>query len=465
LTSTMAPALPSRIKAEVVLYPHQVEGVRWLIARSNWLLADDMGLGKTLEALVVSARILDVRERRSVRTRVIVVATASLKYNWLDEIDKWTTFTATVLEGTPDKRSKQLANFDTDVLIVNYEQIKAHVEELNDLDFTVAIFDEAHYIKNPTSKRTKMALKLLADHYFLLTGSPLLNRVNELWTLLHRIDPVEFPSYWRFRNRYCIYGGWQGKELIGVKNQKELHAHLQNHMLRRLKRDVLDLPEKQIVQVMVDLSPAQARVYKEVWTEMTLTLPSDPDPLEIESALTRFLRLKQICSTTANVGLPDDSIKLDRAVEMATEIITEAGEHLVFFTQFRATQAALIARLEKLHIECYELNGDTPPSQRVPTVKRWGDRGPAALVCMLQVAGVGLNMTRGVEGHHDRQAVRAQAQRAGARPAASHRHGPHQAGADIRVDRPQDDRATDRSDPALQDQAVRRANRDAFVEA
>jgi SNF2 family DNA or RNA helicase len=391
-STTLAMPLPSRIKPGVELFPHQVEGVQWLSRRANWLLADEMGLGKTLQALLVAAIDYDRGHRR-----ICVVATASLKYNWVAEIARFTTFTCTVLEGTPDKRSKLLASFDADVLVINYEQIKAHLDELNALDFNIVMFDEAHYIKNAQSKRTKMALKLLADRYFLITGSPLLNRVNELWTLLHRISPTEFPSYWRFRNRYCIYGGWQGRELIGVKNQKELHGHLANYMLRRKKADVLDLPEKQIIPVMVELSPEQRRVYNEVWKEMTLTLPSNPDPMEIESALTRFLRLKQICSTTANVGLGDHSRKLDRLEEMVDEIVVESGESVVIFTQFRGTQEAIMERLRKRGIICQEINGDTPPSLRAPMVADWSEATaggvPSALVCMLQVAGVGLNMT------------------------------------------------------------------------
>lgn len=389
-------SMPTRIRPEVELYPHQAEGITWLRRRRNWLLADEMGLGKTLTALMIAAEDADRRP-----TRILVVATASLKYNWVAEIEHFTLFTATVLTGTADKRSKMLTDFNTDVLIINYEQVIAHLEQLNALDFNIVIFDEAHYIKNHSSKRTKAALKLLADRYFLITGSPLLNRVPDLWTLLHRIDPPVFPSYWRFVNHYCIYGGYAGKEMVGVKNQKELHAHLANYMLRRKKADVLDLPDKQVIQVMVDLSPEQSKVYKEVWKEMQLTLPSSPDPVEIENALTRFLRLKQICSTTANVGLPDHSVKLDQLEDMVEEIIT-SGESVVIFTQFRGTLAAVTRRLSTAKpgrpaFDCYEISGSTPPSQRVPIVAEWDKRTragkPGALVCMLQVAGVGLNMT------------------------------------------------------------------------
>lgn len=380
--------LPSRIRAGTVLMPHQVEGVEWLRKRTSWLLGDDLGLGKSLQALYVAA--LDFE--KGFAHRVLVIATATLKYNWVDEIEKWTTFSYTMLEGSPTQREKILRNYDTDILIINYEQIKVHVDELNEMGFDIIIADEFHLCKNPKSKRTKATLKLLADRYFLMTGSPMLNKVNELWTSLHRVDPSSVPGYYQYCQIFCVYGGYAGKQIIGVKNQKRLKALLDEAMLRRLKVDVLDLPEKQIIQVLVDLLPEQRKVYDEAWKEMRITLPNNPDPMELENAFTKFLRLKQICSTTANIeGMGDHSAKLDRIVE----IVEELDEHIVIFTQFRPTLAALVQRLEALpgKMPVFGMTGDTKPNDRVPMVKRWASSPPGVLVCMIQVAGVGLNMT------------------------------------------------------------------------
>ncbi len=379
--------LPSKIKPGIDLFAHQIEGIEWLRKRPSWLLADDLGLGKSIQALAAAAYDFD----NGAAKRALIVATATVKYNWVEELKKWTTFTYTMLEGPPKKREAILNSFDTDdFLLVNYEQVKTHLAVLNEMDFDIVMFDECHTIRNSAAQRTRAALKLLAYRYFLITGSPMLNKVNELWVPLHRIDPTMVPKEFQFRARFCVFGGWQGKDVIGVKNQKELHGILHNVMLRRLKKDVLDLPEKQIIPVMVDLHPEQRKLYKEAWEDMRITMPDDPDPMELENALTRFLRLKQICSTTANIeGFEDHSIKLDRAME----IIEEVGEHIVLFTQFRGTQRAMMARLARAKIPALELNGDTPPSTRVEIVKRWASSPPGALVCMIQVAGVGLNMT------------------------------------------------------------------------
>jgi SNF2 family DNA or RNA helicase len=168
---------------------------------------------------------------------------------------------------------------------------------------------------------------------------------------------------------------------------------------------VLDLPEKQRIIVKLDLGPLQRRIYDELVDELRVAAP-DPNvatPMEIENALTKFLRLKQVCGTPAALNFidsndevhhfPDESAKLDRAVEMIEEVVRENNEHVVVFTQFRAVQEALVRRLEKRGLPVDVLNGDVPMRDRVPIVTAWKQAPPRPLVAMLQVAGVGLNMT------------------------------------------------------------------------
>ena len=413
------------IKDEVQYYDHQIDGVRQMIQMRNFLCADDMGLGKSLQALTVAAA--DVF--RGWCEKILVVAPVTLKSNWLDEHEKFTGIPATVLGQKPDpknperlkamtptERSKQIEEFAGQdgprTLIVNYEQVLKHLTELNGLEFDIVIFDEAHYLKNPKAKRTQACHKLRARRFFALTGTPMLNQVNELWGILHVLDPVAFPKYWTFVNRYCVFGGWQDKQIIGVKNEKELTTKLKSLMIRRLKSEVLDLPEVQYIQKKIDLSPEQQRLYDKVVDELEIQIEGLNSPSEIDNALTKLLRLKEICGTTLKFTGKDDSAKLDQAVEDAMEIL-KSGHKIVVFTQFRDVQAAFQERLDK-EIQAYtkslppsrkpafgdafdmwELNGDIPQPDRQPIVKEWGnDPKPGVITCMLQVAGVGLNMTK-----------------------------------------------------------------------
>lgn len=385
------------IKDEIKYYDHQIIGVRTLARMKSFLLADDMGLGKSLQSLTVFA--VDVA--RGWAKTAIVVAPVTLKGNWADEIEKFTGFPYVVLDGTPRKRVKQLDEFrkidGPKILVVNYEQVSAHAAELDKFRFDVAMFDEAHYLKNPNSKRSKACHALLARRSFMLTGTPMLNHVNELWGILHRIDPVAYPNYFSFLSRYAVFGGYKDKQIVGVKNEKELIDRLQGVMLRRLKSEVLDLPDVQIVERRVDLSHEQQKLYNEVANEMRLPRV-DGDDDEIENALTKFLRLKQICGTTLPFTGEDVSSKLDLATEDDMELL-ENGHRVVVFTQFRDVITAYVNRMEGRGYPIYQLHGDIPIPDRQGIVKEWGStKIPGVLVCMLQVAGVGLNMTQSRHG-------------------------------------------------------------------
>jgi SNF2 family DNA or RNA helicase len=373
-------------------YPHQIDGIRLLARRRSFLLADDMGLGKSLQAITVF--VIDVV--RGWGDKMLVVAPVTLKGNWADELTKFTRIQFMVLEGAPKKRQEQLEEFDAlvgpKVLIVNYEQVKPHLAQLNKMRFDVVSFDEAHYLKNPKAQRTKACLDLRARRFFCLTGTPMLNHVNELWPLLHIIDPEAYPNYWTFLKRYAVFGGYKDKQIVGVKNEKELTERLQGVMLRRLKKDVLDLPDVLYTERRIDLSPEQQKLYRSVLDEMKLERFDSDQPDDIENALTRFLRLKQICGTTFEFTNEDISTKLDLAIDDAAEMLAN-GHHIIVFTQFRPVLACYARRMKELGYPVYQLHGDVPKPDRVPIVNAWGADKPGVIVCMLQVAGVGLNMT------------------------------------------------------------------------
>jgi SNF2 family DNA or RNA helicase len=382
----------------------------------NFLLADDMGLGKSLQALTVAS--IDVTMGWC--EKIIIVAPVSLKGNWADEIEKFTTFPYVILgqeidqhgrlkKLSPAKREQQLMEYATMVgpriLVANYEQIKPHLAMLNKLKFDICIYDEAHYIKNFKSQRTKAALALNGGRHFLLTGTPMLNHVNELWPLLHKIDPGAYPKYWPFVTRYCVFGGYKNKQIVGVKNEKELTERLHGVMLRRMKSEVLDLPEVQYIQRKVDLTPEQRKIYDELDEATQISMHGLDDPSKIDNALTKFLRHKQICATTKPFTGKDISSKLDLVVEDALEVLEprpgDPWRKLVIFTQFRPVQDCVAARIDEADpkIDIWELNGDVPAHKRQALVREWADHpGRGVLVCMIQVAGIGLNMTESQHG-------------------------------------------------------------------
>lgn len=382
------------IKDDIVFYPHQVDGIRELARRKSFLLADDMGLGKTLEALAIFA--IDVY--RGWIKSAIVICPASLKGNWADEIEKFTGFPFIVLEGDETERTKQLVEFmgieGPKILIVNYEQVISHQETLDAFMFDVAMFDEAQYLQNPEAKRTEACLNVYSRRSFMLSGTPMLNHVPNLWAILNRIGA--YPGgYFAFVNRYAVFGGYKNKQVVGVKNEAELTERLQNVMLRRLKKDVLDLPDVQMIDRKVDLYPEQQTLYDEVKNDLKLTRWDMTNPDDIENALTKFLRLKEICGSTFKFTNEDVSSKLDLATLEDIQLL-ENGHKIVVFTQFRDMQDCYNTRMNKLAKDTpiWQINGDVPPTSRSEVVKQWTQTvQPGILLCTFKTAGVGLNMT------------------------------------------------------------------------
>lgn len=382
------------IKENVELYPHQLEAVGYGLATSSLLIADDMGLGKTLEALTIAA----VDFQRGMAEKVLVVCPASLKFNWAEEIRRLTNFTCRVLDGNPAQRTTQISSFDANILIVNYEQVVLHLDELNEVGFDIVVFDEAHYIKNSRSKRTKACHRLRARRFIPMTGTPLMNKVDDLWSLLHVVAPRRFPNYWAFRNQYCVMGGYKNKQVVGVKNKNDLLDKLSKVMIRREKEDVLkDLPSKTRVPLYVDLHPEQKKLYDEVLSEWQFC--SRDGTQHIPNAMVQLMRLKQICSTTYTLIDYDHSAKLNVAVERAEEVVL-GGKPVVVFTNYRKTLEAFghrwrgepRARPITGH-GLYEIHGDQTPEERQQRVAAWKRSEAGVLVAMQQVAGVGLNLT------------------------------------------------------------------------
>ena len=398
MTTTKRKPLP-HIRDDTDYYEHQIDGVRRGAKMTSFLLADEMGLGKSLQAATVAA----IDFKRGAADRVLVVCPSFLKWNWAEELDARTNFTWTVPDGTPQQRKRTYNEFNTDFLIVGYEQLVNDYDMIAAMNFQIVIVDEAHYIKNNKSKRSKAVIKFATtqvDRVFLLTGSPMLNRPNELWSLLHVIDPKRFPKYWPFVNRFCVYGGWQSKQIVGAKNKRELNEILQEYMIRRLKKDVLDLPEKQIIRQYVALHPNQKKAYDQIENEIGLVIPGDPTPMQTENILTKYLRLKQITGTPAAIGLPDDSYKLDQAVDMCEEFTTDPDDPtpVVVFTQFTGVREAMARRLIDRGIPVWQLSGETPQAKRIPLINEWSASDPpGVLIIMLQMA-VGLNLTAAKKG-------------------------------------------------------------------
>lgn len=393
-----APANPAQryslepwIKDEVQYYQHQADGIRDLAMRRSFILGDDMGLGKCLMSLTVFA--IDIA--RGWAETCLIICPPTLKGNWSDEIVKFTRIQHVVVDGSPEERNLQYFRYlqmtGPKILIVNYENAISDEIIFQNWRFDIAIYDEAHLIKNPEAKRTMAVLGIFSRRSFMLTGTPFLNQVNELWCLLHRVDPDKFPRYYSFVNRYCVRGKQFGS-IVGAKNEDELMGLIHERMLRRRKEECLDLPDLQTIERRIDNHPEQIALYEQIAEELRY-VNLDGEEEEIDNALTKFLRLKQVCSTLLYFTGEDISAKLDQAVEDDLEILSN-GHKVVSFTQHRQGQAAYVNRLKKLDVPVFFINGDVKPLDRPKIAKECGKvSGPAVFSSIIRVGAEGLNLT------------------------------------------------------------------------
>lgn len=390
------------LRSDLTFFPHQDEGIDWMWNRKSFLLADGMGAGKTVQTLAVCA--IHAKMTKEVvgrESQFLIVCPVSLKFNWLNEINKFTGMSAHMVDGSKSKRRQQIDAFygdgGTKILIMGYESVKSHIDELRNVEFDAVIADEAHFLKTPDSQRTEAFRALAPSRRFMLTGTPILKHVDDLWVVLDQIQPGAWGSFKGFTATFCVFGGYGGKSVVGVKNENRLMEGVNQIMLRRRTEEVVDLPEVMYNTRVVQLTSQQRTAYNRALKEMVLERGDEEDEGEdISTPMVKFLRLKQICSTTATVrtDVADYSAKMDLAIE-DVQLITDDGDKIVVFTCFRASLACFTNRIlaSMPDVPVWVLHGDVPTNQRQATVKAWSEyQGPAIIVCLIQVAGVGLNM-------------------------------------------------------------------------
>lgn len=320
-------------------YEFQVRGFNAMVMRRTLILADDAGLGKSLQV----ATAMEALKQQGQVHRGLVVAKASLLYNWRDEIHKHTNCKAVVLDGQPKIRHKKYSSLaqsdEWTFVIMSYETFRDDVnvmqwlDNMKKLDFCV--LDEAHKIKNPQSGLGDSIHYIPFTHRYVLTATPLINSPLEAFNYLKFLKITEM-NWFEFRAKYAVMGGHMGKEIVAYQNIKELKELIQSCMLRRLKRDKLkELPDMTPRHLKVVMNPAQKKLYDAVVYEVMEDL-KDTSLEKIETALAKLTRLQQITNSPALIGdTKTKSAKLDALDDLLSDLIEKAGQKVIVFSRFR----------------------------------------------------------------------------------------------------------------------------------
>lgn len=350
--------VPKNFKFKTKPFEHQIEGFNYGLQYDRWLLGDEQGLGKTKQVIDIAVA---KKLANGYNHCLIICGVNGLKWNWYNEIHTHSDESAFILGQRRRKNGKLIiegssAKFDD---VLNIDKIDSYfiitnIETLrnqdinNELvkackrgDINMIAADEVHKMKNPSSQQGKAFLKLQAKTMIAMTGTPLMNTPMDLFIILKWLG-YEKNAFYKFKNHYCVMGGFGGYEVIGYKNLDELQERLNDIMLRRLKDEVLDLPEKTYVDEYVDLTPKQAKIYAEVTSEIKENI----DNIKMaNNPLAELIRMRQATGYTGILSSTiQESAKLDRMEELVAEAV-ENGRKVVIFSNWTQMTTPIAERL------------------------------------------------------------------------------------------------------------------------
>ena len=400
--------LPEGFEFKTKPFSHQLEGVEYGLKYDRWFLGDEQGLGKTKQ-------VIDIAVARKVmygyRFCLIVCGVNTLKWNWVNEIHTHSKEDAYILGqrrkgtkirigSTKDKLEDLKLMYDIKephpyFIITNVESFrdKNIADTISDLCkkgiIGMCAADEMHKMKNPTAQQTKGFLKCLPYCRIGMTGTPLMNSPMDLYVILKWLG-YESHAFYSFKQHYCVMGGYGGYEIVGYKNLDQLTAQVREIMLRRLKSEVLDLPEKIYVDDIVEMDGKQAVMYKEV--EAGLKADYINGDIDLTNPLSALIRLRQ---TTGYPGILSDEItesaKLDRMEEIVENCISN-DEKVIIFSNWTQMTSVIFDKVAKYG--CGVITGETADSNRQAIVNKFqSDDTLKVIVGTIGAMGTGLTLT------------------------------------------------------------------------
>ena len=402
--------LPEGFEFKTKPFSHQLEGVEYGLKYDRWFLGDEQGLGKTKQ-------VIDIAVARKVmygyRFCLIVCGVNTLKWNWVNEIHTHSKEDAYILGqrrkgtkirigSTKDKLEDLKLMYDRKephpyFIITNVESFrdKNIADTISDLCkkgiIGMCAADEMHKMKNPTAQQTKGFLKCLPYCRIGMTGTPLMNSPMDLYVILKWLG-YESHAFYSFKQHYCVMGGYGGYEIVGYKNLDQLTAQVREIMLRRLKSEVLDLPEKIYVDDIVEMEGKQAVMYKEV--EAGLKADYINGDIDLTNPLSALIRLRQ---TTGYPGILSETItesaKLDRMEEIVENCISN-DEKVIIFSNWTQMTDAICNKLKSSRHKVGVITGETPDSSRQEIVDVFQNSSDlSVLVGTIGAMGTGLTLT------------------------------------------------------------------------
>ena len=384
---------PDYSPVKIELFPYQKEGVEFVLFKKTAIIADEMGLGKTAQAAAAAVLKKQVFGFRS----ALVVCPATLKSQWKKEIETFTNEKALIVSGTPKERESQYLDDRYFFFIVNYETILRDSLAINKAGIDFLILDEAQRIKNYETKTASSIKRLLAKHTLVITGTPIENRLIDIFSIVSALDPYFFGPLWEFSYQHCLFDPEKTNKINGYYNLQALNVRLSEILIRREKRNVLDqLPNVQQIDIPVELSPQQAEYHascaKSIASIIRKKFLTAYDMQKLQQLLAR---MRMVCDSTY---LIDDRTNISPKMEELKNILIDQFDlsntkrKVIIFSEWVKVHKLIGQLLRQNKIGFVELTGKVPVKSRGDLIKKFENNPECCVFLSTEAGGAGLNL-------------------------------------------------------------------------
>lgn len=378
---------------KVALFPYQRKGVFFAALAGKSLIADEMGLGKTLQAIATA----ELYRKELGINRVLIVCPTSLKYQWKTEIEKFTDSSVYVVEGSLQKRKDRYWRTDAFYVIVSYHTMTHDLDWLNRMEPDLVILDEAQRIKNWKTKVSQQIKRIVTPYAIVLTGTPLENKLEELYSIMQFIDVFRLGPMYRFLNEYQITDD-SGK-IIGYKNLNKIAETLRDVLIRRTKKEVLsELPKRMDKNLFVPMTPQQMKVHHELgdtvakvvnkWRKFGFLNETDRKRLVLTLS-----QMRMVCDSTYILDQKSrHDTKIEEVMNILDEVFETSEEKVVIFSQWERMTRLVAQELEQRNIQFEYLYGGVESIKRKDLLENFQNNPQSRVFLSTDAGGVGLNL-------------------------------------------------------------------------
>ncbi len=376
----------------VHLYPYQEEGVRFAAKAGRAIIADEMGLGKTVQAIGTA----ELLRRQGLVASILILCPTSLKYQWKREIERFTGQEAHVFEGDHLKRRGQYA-LDVPYKIISYNTMSNDVQVFGHIRTDMLIIDEVQRLKNWSTQISVAARKIDSDYTVILSGTPLENRLEELYSVMEFVDNFCLAPYYQFRDRYILTD--DKGATTGYRNLNEIGERLRPFLIRRKKTAVkLQMPARQDKNLMVPMTKEQMAIHNEYragvsqllqkWERMHFLSETDRNRL-----ILLLSQMRMVCDSTYILDQKSRyDTKVDEVMNIISNVIESGEEKIVVFSQWERMTRLIAQDMDRAGIRYEYLHGGVPSKRRKELVNNFMDIPECRVFLSTDAGSTGLNL-------------------------------------------------------------------------